>query len=513
MDIRWMTGLFKRKAKTPAPEKATDKTREFARMAVPAQGARPMPAAWVVDRNEFVRHVKNSAHIAIGCIARRCAMQPPNVVVRKATKSGWEEQAAPLDHPLVQLLDRINPIHTLYDYLYYTVGWRLATGDSFAWKARNSLGMTAELWPIPSQWVHVIPSEKEFISQYVVEGVWGKPVYWDASDILHVSDPNLDWSGTGRYYGRPTLAAAGSYVDIEEAMLKRMLSWFQNYSPPGMVFSGAEGIGPQQIYELYAIMAEQHAMNETSGRPFVVPEGFKLETGAMTSPKEIDYASQLDTTLEHILAIFGVPKAIAGIASDYNRANFQASMLGFATTVVNPLLEHLSQHHTQSLAREFDEDLLVRFEPVTVDDAEQMRKNFESAARSGAATPNEIREHMLTLPAFRAGGDRPLVQSAQIEAPFGNVDESELEEDEAPETSQDGLGGDGRDVDRKPAEGNGKPQEAGEDDQDEQTATAKVGGNGDGRLDPQRQQILDTVAMLLKRRQQFADVTAKRDRL
>lgn len=426
-----------------------DSTKKFARMAVQPQGPHPQPAPWIVDRNEMVTHVRNSTFIAIGCVARKAAMQPPQVLRRtqdnaKSAEDGvdtdsegkkkkgqkgasWKEEQVELDHPLVKLFEHINAFHTLYDYIFYTVGWRLATGDSFAWKARNGFGLPAELWPLPSQWCHAVPSETKFIESYKVEGVWGKPVYWPTKDIIHISDPNLDWRGSGRFYGRPTMAAAGSMIDIEESMLKRMNHWFANYSPPGMVFSGAEGIGSEQIWELYHTLAQQHAMNEHSGRPFVVPEGFELETGAMTGPKEIDYSTQLMTALEWILAIFGVPKAVAGLVKDFNRANFGAAMAAFAENTVNPILEHLSQHHTVDLGHEFDENIIIRFPPITPDDTEQMRKNYETAAKTGAATPNEVREALLELPAYETGGDRPMVPATQTQAEFGNVDEGEIE--------------------------------------------------------------------------------------
>lgn len=518
--------LFKLRSRARAREpmtsgaspEPTQSVRQFSQMAVP-RGIRQTPAPWLINRNEYVTHIKNSAYIAIGCVARKAAMQSPEVLVVRETKAGTEEQSAPRDHPLVQLFQRINAFHSLYDYIYYTVGWRLATGDSFAWKARNGLGMVTELWPLPSQWCHAIPSETEFIGQYKVEGVWGQVVYWPARDIIHISDPNLDWSGSGRYYGRPTMGAAGTMIDIEEAMMSRMLNWFQNYAPPGMVFSGAEGIGPDQIWQLYQVLAEQHALNEASGRPFVVPEGFKLETGAMTGPKEIDYSAQLKTTLEMILAVFGVPPAIAGIVKDVNRANMIGSMMSFAENTVNPLLLHLSQHHTQNLAREFDEKLIVRFPPCTVDDAEQMRKSFESAAKAGAVTPNDIREHMLRMPVYLTGGDRPLVQGAQIEASFGNVDEKVLAEEAAAKEEKERAAkeeatakleamrsgqndnNEGAEPDRGATDGkepaaNGKPPRG----KAKATAASKLHENN-GSLDARRQAILDTVDILLRRRQ------------
>jgi phage portal protein BeeE len=468
-------------------------------------GVRQAPAAWLVNRNEFVQHVKNSTYIAIGAIARKCAMQKPEVKIRKATEAGYEEQEAPVTHPLNVLFDEINPFHSLYDYIYYSVGWRLATGDSFVWKARNGLGVPSELWPLPSQWCHVVPSRQKFVDHYKVEGVWGEPVYLEPGEVIHISDPNLDWSGTGRFYGRPTMGAAGAMIDIEEAMLARMLNWFKNYAPPGMVFSGAEGIGAEQIFQLYQILAQQHSLNEHSGRPFVVPEGFTLETGAMTSPKDIDYGKELMNAMDYILAVFGVPKAVCGLVKDTNRANMQASLMSFCENTINPLLEHMSQHHTQNLARDFDENLIIQFPLVTVDDSEQVRKDFETGLKYGCATPNEVREIMLELPAYLSGGDRPLVHSSMRSPPMGNVDPKELEAEAAAEAAaEEKQRRQQLEAQRQQAEQSpGRQGEAGEEEEEKPKPKAKS-HEGNGALDPSRQAIMDSVYELLKRRQELS---------
>ena len=414
---------------------------DFARMAVNVPQGKPEPAAWVHDRNEYVKHYKGSAFVAIGAVARKIAMQEVKVYAKSAGKGGTELEPLP-DHELVTLFEHVNPIHTQYDLWFYSVGWRLLTGDSYQWKARNGLGVARELWPVPSQWVHAVPSTTEYISGYRVKGLFGKEETLPAKNVIHISDPALDWSGNGRFYGHPTLAAAATNIDVEEYMLKRLYHQFRNFAPPGMLFESTDDdLTKERMIDLYQIMINQHALAEHSGRPMITPPGFKFMGEMLKTPREMDYARSLDSTLEQTLSVFGVPKAVVGLVADVNRASMQASMIVFCENVINPLLLHMGQHLTQQLAHELDDRLVIRFDPCVVEDMEMTRKLIDTAIKEEAVTPNEVRELLLGKGAFETGGDRPIRQHrGMAQAPFGNVTEQEIEE-EPPETPADPVEG------------------------------------------------------------------------
>lgn len=395
--------------------------KDFADLAVPRQSGTPAPAQWTVNRDEFVRHYTNTVHIAVGAVARKIAMQEAKVSVRRVEKSGVKLEPVKDTHPLVELFREVNPRDTEYDLWFLTVAWRLLTGDAFWWMPKNSFGVPAELWPLPSQWVWAIPSETEFIGSYLVRGVFGKDTEIPAADIWHLREPSVDWSGSGRFYGRPTLGAVAQMVDIEDAMQKRLWHQFKNFSPPSLHYSANEktDINPDELGDILQWYATQHASSEHSGRPIVDYPGFTV-TEFRNSVREMDYGKSLEVAMDTILATYGVPKAVVGLVKDSNRANMESAMLTFAENTINPMLVHLGQHLTQGLAREFDENLVVHFDPMTVDDAEATRKAIETASRAGALAPNEIREELFSKGPYKFGGDLPIVQGTMTEAQFGN---------------------------------------------------------------------------------------------
>ena len=210
-------------------------------------------------------------------------------------------------------------------------------------------------------------------------------------------------------------------VDIEDAMQKRLWHNFKNFSPPGLHYSANEktDISPGELGDILQWYATQHANSEHSGRPIVDYPGFTV-TEFKNSVREMDYAKSLEVAMDTILATYGVPKAVVGLVKDSNRANMESAMLTFAENTINPMLIHMGQHLTQGLAHEFDENLVVHFEPMVVEDSEVTRKAIETASRAGALAPNEVREELFARGPYKFGGDLPIVPGTMTEAQFGN---------------------------------------------------------------------------------------------
>lgn len=428
------TKQFLASLEKPKTEPIQKDIKYFASLAVPPQRAKPEPAGWVYDRNEYVQHYVGSTYIAVSAIARRIAMQPVRVK-RKINDAGDDQfERVESDHPLMILFNEVNPRDTQYDLWFHTVAWKLITGDAYWWKAKNGFDVPTEVWPIPSQWVRAIPSREKYIEAYEIRSFFGRrPQPILAEDIVHIREPNVDWSGNGRFYGYPVMKANARMVDIEEKLLARQYYGLTNYAPPGLHYSTEEEFNEDQVLDIRRQIMQQHRAAEQTGSPIITHSGV-VASDFSPNPREMDYQSSLDAALDYTLAIHGVPKAIVGLIADVNRASMQGSMIAFADNTINPMLIQLGQALTQGLAHDFGEDLVIEFESVTINDTEKIRKDIEVAAKSGAITPNEIRQVMLEREPYRNGGDRAFVSTGFAEATFGkNFNEEEQGEDLPPE--------------------------------------------------------------------------------
>jgi phage portal protein BeeE len=356
-------------------------------------------AHWVENRNNYVKQYKGSPYMAIGAIAKMVAMQDVVVQRRTKKKSGIKLEKLSFTHPLVELFEEVNPVDTLWDLWFYAVGWRMMTGDSMIFKAKNGFGVTKHLWPMPSQWARVVPDPNVGVSGFEIDS--GSGTYFVPKEsMIHIKNPSLDWEGHGRFYGSPTIKAAATTIELEDEMLNRLYYTFKNFAPPGMVFSTEQRMQPHQVRQLWTNIAAQHSMSEQSGRPMIVHSGLKLESSyANSGQKELDYIGSLDKTLEITLAVCGVPRAVLGMTEGSNKASMQSALVQFCKMTVDPILKHFSQHFTQDLAREFSDDnsLIVKIGPCTVDREEYLVKMVETLVKAAAITPDEVREVLMDM--------------------------------------------------------------------------------------------------------------------
>lgn len=370
-------------------------------------------ADWTENRDQYVKQYEGSTYIAIGAIARMAAMQPVKVKRRVVKDSVVTYEPVSPTHPLVELLEFVNERDTLWDLWFHMVGWRLLTGDSFLFKAKNGFGKTKQLWPMPSQWVHIIASETEVIQGYQVRSNSGMDFYCPKDQMIQIRNPSLDWSDNGRYYGHPAIKASRQSIDLEKQMWNRLYYQFKNMAPPGMVLSTEMRLQPHQARQLWATIATQYADQTASGRPMVLHSGMKLE-GEFSKPgsRELDYKGSLDKVLEQTMATHGVPKALVGLVEGLSRSNLESALFQFAKTTLDPILVHFSQHLTQDLAREFGDDLIITLGPASIDSQDALRKDLELMIKAGATTPDEVRHVIRELPPLPDGlGEKPVMIS------------------------------------------------------------------------------------------------------
>lgn len=412
-------------------------------------------APWTQDRREYVKHIKGSTYMAVGAIARKFACQEAKVFRRVYSKAGGDLEPVEHDHPLCELFRNVNPLHTQFDLWYQLVFWRVVTGDWYGWKARNKAGEVVEIWPVPSQWVYAVPGLHRLIDAYRVYRFFALSTQVDVEpqDMIHIREPSIDWDMSGLYYGKPAIAAGAHMIDVEEAMMRRLYASFKNFTPPGLVYTTDQKLGEDEFLELLAQMRAQQQMVDRTGEPLLAHSGMKVAE-MRSGVREIDYTQSITTILEWILSLLGVPKSLVGLTGDYNRANLEGAVLAFAENTINPMLFHTSQHLTRSLGAEYGPDIVIKIDPITVDDRAAIRADVQAAWSAGAITPNEIRDVLLHKGAYKYGGDVPLVSSGMGEAPYGNAKPNppapEGQEDEPDLKSGPAAGGDDRSPEPEP---------------------------------------------------------------
>ena len=364
------------------------------------------PAAWADDTQEQVRHYKHWVYASVRAISAKVAGTELAVYARRG--DAVEEVTDP-SHPLIRLLDEVNPFQTRYGLWESTVMFLELTGNAYWYVAENRMGVPAEIWLVPSQKMRVVPDRREFIRGYVCRHEGGE-VTFSRREIIHLKYPNP----RSLYYGRGPLQAAAASVDTHEKLKKAEWAAFDHGVLSDLTLETDQQLSSAVIERLRSQVNRKYAGPENAGRPLILEAGLRANRISL-SPREMAFLRSSRATRDEILGIFGVPAAVTGLSEDVNRSVAEAMDIIFARYCVDPKLRLIEAQLNQDLVRRFDGRLFCRFRSAIPADRAQDRADMEAHLRSGVTTINEERRKQGMEPV--RWGDRPLLPSNFVPLP------------------------------------------------------------------------------------------------
>lgn len=365
------------------------------------------PAAWTDNVEEQTCHCNHWVYAAVRAIASKIAGTELGIYMRaEADRQGNAASVREVtdpSHPLVQLMEEVNPFQTRYGLWESTVMFLELTGNAFWYVAENRMGVPSEIWLIPSQYMRVVPDRREFIRGYHCR-CEGAEVMFDRREIVHLKYSNP----RSPYYGRGPLQAAAVSVDTHERLKKAEWAAFGHGIMSDLALETDQALAPAMIERLRTQLSQKYAGPDNAGRPLVLEAGLKAKPISL-SPREMAFLQSARMTRDEILGIFGVPAAVAGLSEDVNRSVAEAMDVIFSRYCIEPKLRLIEGQLNQDLARRFDARLFCRFRSVIPEDRAENRADMEASLRHGVTTINEERRRQGKLPV--PWGDRPLLPS------------------------------------------------------------------------------------------------------
>src|SRR6185369_8448226 len=168
-------------------------------------------------------------------------------------------------------------------------------------------------------------------------------------------------------------------------------------------------LNKNQLKELKEQYQEEYGNASNAGLPLFLAGDATYEKLGL-SPNELAYLETKKVTLDDILLLTGVPRAILGLTSNETFSNSDASIRIFLAEVVQPLLQSLVTILDERLV---EESLDLSFVDPTPANKEEKRKDLETANTVNAMTTNEKREALGLDPV--KGGDTILVPLNLVE--------------------------------------------------------------------------------------------------
>ncbi|WP_444666512.1 phage portal protein [Cereibacter changlensis] len=266
-------------------------------------------------------------------------------------------------HPLLDLVERPNPVQGRADLLEAVYAQLLLTGNAYL-EAAPGLGT------LPGE-LHVLRSDR----MALVPGVDGWPVAYDytvgarkhrfdmtggVAPICHIKTfhPQDD------HYGFSPMQAAAVAVDVHVSASRWSKALLDNAARPSgaIVYKGADGqssLSADQYDRLVGEIEANHQGARNAGRPMLLEGGLDWKPMGF-SPSDMEFQKTKESAAREIAIAFGVPPMLMGIPGDATYANYQEANRAFYRLTVLPLAAKVTAAVSHWLAGFSGERVVLR---------------------------------------------------------------------------------------------------------------------------------------------------------
>lgn len=385
---------------------------------------RDVSGQWTANRLEQSTHYRSVIYVAIRAIMdallastiqlnkkhrryRQVSLRRQEKAMPTPHAHTEDEQFRPFDdpdHSLVKLIDQPNRSETFNEILSQIVLQYMLTGSGLLWANPNKMGLPAELYVLPTGLCYAQPPNPSFpegwwrVQQYYPAGGYGilpapmsgggAPV--DARDVFVFKNPHPLW----RWDAMSPLTAGGVQLDILESIDQARWTAMDQGLTPDMVLL-APGVSQAQL-DVYLERLRQTNIGKRNHRKVMAVGGDQGDSKfdvkfPSQSAKDMDFAAGWDQMTAFALALFGVPKSVAGLATTGSYAELYAALKQFHTLTLRPLVARMGVWLTRHLARIWGKDLAIQLDLPTIDDQQLQEQQLSTDLQHDGLTYNEYR--------------------------------------------------------------------------------------------------------------------------
>ncbi len=307
----------------------------------------------------------------------------------KVVKDGVEEV---LEHPVLDLLFKVNSFTTKFDHFWLTQAYLELTGESpwFLDKVGNKIENIFFLRPDKFR---PIIGKSKLIEGYEYEIGVGERVRLGVDEVLFLKYPNP----AKPFRGIGTLQMAARTVDIDNSSEIWNNAFYENSARPDsiMTVKNVDNLSDEQRDILKKSLQDAYQGKDKAHKNMLLMGDITFEKSSF-SQKDMDFTEQQKFGRDKILGIFRVPKAIVSQTDGVNFASAKTAQFIFARYTIKPKMERLVQQLNEFLLPMFSgtDNMFLDYKSPVPDDKESDVKRFESALDSGYMTINEVREEI-----------------------------------------------------------------------------------------------------------------------
>lgn len=286
------------------------------------------------------------------------------------------------DHPVLDLLYRVNPNTTKFDFLQLSMVYRDLLGSS-PWildDAKNPKNM----FIARPEYFKEIRNKEGQIVKYVYEiGSYKKEFEPERVIFLKNYNPKNPDKGIG------ILEAVRMTAENDDMILQTNNSLLKNGAIASGFLETDREITTKEAKRLSKKARAKFQGFENAHKIQILQGGMKFKPNIIP-PRDLEFIEGRNFNRDEILAVFNVPKAL--ITSDnVNLANAKSAEYQFHKWTIEPLATQIVEQLNEFLVPKFDIDGWLGFEPLAKEDEELELKKKEVSWNKWKTT-NEIRE-------------------------------------------------------------------------------------------------------------------------
>lgn len=311
-------------------------------------------------------------------------------------------------HPLIDLLNRPNPLQSYSEFFNSMFGFLMLSGNSYVLKIGSELGAPQELHLLRPDRMKIkgsanssMPSFYEYTINGKVQAIYDVDQENGFSDVKHVKL----WNPLDDYYGCSPLSAAAVEVDQHNLSSKHNINLLNNGARPSgaVVFKPKDEAGmsmnltESQRQQLLTDLNNRFSGTSNAGRPLLLEGDFDWKEMGL-SPKDMDFINLKNQSATDIALCFGVPSQLVGVPDAQTYANVAEARLALYEETIIPHLKLIQSDLNEWLVPQFGEGLEFVYDidkiPALSERRKKVYENVTSAVREGILTRNEAREQL-----------------------------------------------------------------------------------------------------------------------
>lgn len=315
-----------------------------------------------------------------------CSIRAENMAKAKTVmyKRKGNEAIEVENHSFIDLINGTNSYEQSWFEMIYLITLSLDIyGKAFIYSVAGTKGLPAEFrFLAPFAMKAVLNAGMTGISHYEYSSASGVTKY-ATEEIIFFKLPNLG----NPFDGVATIKSCENIIEVDNIQSLFQKKYTLTGGNINEVIISDEIISDEEIERLNQVMEEKHSIESDS--TWLLLQKMKYEK-VNSSAKDLDFINGKNATRDEILSKLRVPKILAGLGQNSNRATANAELWSFIENVVKPFSKFIVDKLNIFIARTYGKEYYIVLEWKDIRDSEQILGEF----KEGLITESEARTEL-----------------------------------------------------------------------------------------------------------------------